>query len=199
MDAETIQCNHWANRVFAACTRSGMCRVGQKCSAAPADAHWPRGRDRLTPVLLTISKRPLRVRRWTIPRPTRFQRHVEVSTTQSSSVIHQRPLRQHHYGPSGPRRYRSIRYSITGCQGCLWRATCGSLGADEEQTVDAWKTSGSSVEGACVHFTPSWAFCICSSLAEPLTIQVGFVDHSIEVRLLGRYQQWDPSSMESAF
>ena len=85
MDAETIQCNHWANRVFAACTRSGMCRVGQKCSATPADAHWPRGRDRLTPVLLTISKRPLRVRWWTIPRPTRFQRHVEVSTTQSST------------------------------------------------------------------------------------------------------------------
>ena len=29
--------------------------------------------------------------------------------------------------------------------------------------------------------------------AESLTIQVGFVDHSIEVRILGRYQQWDPS------
>ena len=71
----------------------------------------------------------------------------------------------------GPRQYHHIRCSTRGCPEYLWRATCGLLGVDGEQTVDAWQTSGPSMEGAWVHFNLSRHRCqfrqrpyyICSS------------------------------------
>ena len=115
---------------------------------------------------------------WTISRSTRLWRQSCLGyTPTSASATSLRTVRASHYG----------RCSTKGCHLC--RATCGFLGADGEQTVDAWRTS---MEGAWVHFNlsrrPCQArqrpCCISRASAESLTIRGLFFDPAVDARTL---------------
>ena len=68
--------------------------------------------------------------------------------------IHQRPLRQYHYGPSGLAS-TIIFNAPEGLPGKPLLRNVWRSGSEWERVVDAWRTSGPSMEGTGVHFNLS--------------------------------------------